>query len=246
MRTIFLVSFLLLFLTNLSAQQLKLKDLVDIQSNLDAVYDNNLQTIHNLSRNRTLIEPRQLKPQLRDMELIYFNPQMTEGRIRLIDGKVYAAPLRYRIFDQVLETEMEDISFAIDESVLSAFSIGNDNFVVTQDPMGQTPGRTIHQVHFVNDYFVLLEKHEAEESYSERLNNIPSSHSQLVRRKSKLILVNEDTSTIINGNNDVFEALRLSKKGWAGKYVKENKLKLKKGADLAALLKYISEKKGLQ
>jgi hypothetical protein len=228
--------FLAISFSAVSAQSLK-----DIQDDVSDLYSANDAAIKAMSPNRGLIEPRKLQARQGDLKLIYYNIDKKPGLLRMTTGDVLSANLRYRLIDQLMEVEYGDRTYAMDLSMVKAFSIVQDNFVLIGDPLKEMPGRLIYQVHYVDDKTLVLEHHRAEEDYREKLNNVPTSDSQLFRRISTLVLVKDGKVTKITNNKSAMEALRIRKKSSSGEYIKAARLKLKEGKDLAQLISYLAK-----
>lgn len=222
--------------STLSAQSLK-----DIQDDVSGLHDANDAAIKAMSPNRGLIEPRKLQAKQGDLQTIYYNIDKKSGLLRLTTGDVLSANLRYRVLDQLMEVEYGDRTYAMDLSMVKAFSILQDNFVLIGDPLKEKPGRLIYQVHYVDDKTLVLEHHSAEEDYREPLNNVPSLSSKLFRRVNNLVLVVDGKASKITSQKAALEALRIRKKSRAGQYVKASRLKLKEGKDLSQLVNYLAK-----
>lgn len=233
-----LLAFTLCF-SALSAQSIK-----EIQDNVSGLHSANDAAIKAMSPNRGLIEPRTLQARQGDLKTIYYNIDLKPGVLRMTTGDVLSAELRYRVLDQLMEVEYGDRNYEMDLSMVKAFSIGRDNFVLIGDPLREKPGRLIYQVHHVDDKTLVLEHHRAEEDYREKLNNVPTLNSQLFRRVNDLVLVLDGKATAITSHKVAMEALRVRKKSSAGEYVKASRLKLKDGKDLAQLVTYLNEQAG--
>lgn len=233
--TFSLVALLLVFST-LAAQSMK-----DIKNDLSDLYRANDAAIKTISPNRGLIEPRKLQAKQGDLQIIYYNIDKKGGLLRMTTGEVLSANLRYRVLDQLIEVEYGDQTYAMELSMVKAFSIGVDNFVLVGDPLREKPGRLIYQVHYVDDNTLVLEHHSAEEDYREKLNNVPTTNSQLFRRVDNVVLVLDGKATQITSNKVAMETLRIRKKSQANEYIKATRLKLKEGKDLAQLVSYLAE-----
>lgn len=237
MRNLLLSLFVLSFsIFTLSAQSLK-----DIQDDVSGLHSANDAAIKAMSPNRGLIEPRSLQAKQGDLQTIYYNIDKKNGLLRLTTGDVLSANLRYRVLDQLMEVEYDGRTYAMDLSMVKAFSIGLDNFVLIGDPLREKPGRLIYQVHYVDDNSLVLEHHSAEEDYREKLNNVPTLNSELFRRVNTLVLVLDGRATRITNHKVAMEALKIRKKSNTGEYIKASRLKLKEGKDLAQLVSYLAE-----
>lgn len=238
MRFVFLFLCVTVFSVTVSAQARSLKD---IRNDIDNIHAANDAAIKTISPNRGLIEPRKLNVMIGDLEKLYFNISPESGRLHMTTGDILSANIRYRLFDQIMEVEYDGETYAMDLSMVKAFTIGESNFVLLPDPLRRQNGRIIHQVHYVDEKNLVLEQHWTEEDHREKLNNVPATDSQYLRRASNVILAIEDEATSINGQNDAFKALGIrSKKSKAGRYTKANRLKLRQAEDLSKLVAYMT------
>ncbi|MEM9836428.1 MAG: hypothetical protein AAF828_07995 [Bacteroidota bacterium] len=228
----------------LQAQEKSIKTIIE-QVQFDNQSSANDAAIKTISWNRGLVEPPRLQAKAGDNKKLYYNVDMEDGKLRLTTGDIYAAKLRYRLIDQLMEVEYGDRRYAMDMSMVRSFSIGLDNFILLADPMKNIPGRVIHQVHYVDDNYLVLEQHLTEEDFREKLNNVPTTDSQLFRRMSNTILVADGQATLVDSAKKAEKALRISKKSKAASYVKATKLKLRKATDLSQLVRYLAEQKSM-
>ncbi len=241
MRNLFILFFLCCFVACLGAQSKSpLSSLKDDLSDLRNANDAAIKTI---SPNRGLIEPSKLNPRMADLQKIYYNIDYQDGVLNMTTGDLLSAKMRYRLFGQIMEVEYQGGTYAMDLNMVKAFSIGTADFALLPDLLKKKMGRLIYQVHFASEETLLLQQHWTEEDFRDKLNNVPTADSQLLRRSDDLVLSINGSIVQVISHKIALAALAIDKKSPAAAYVKANKLKLRQAEDLAQLLAYMQETK---
>lgn len=239
MRTLITLFCLFSIVAVLSAQAKS--SLLSLQDDLSAIRSANDAAIKAISPNRGLIEPSKLNPRMADLQKLYYNIDYQKGVLSMTTGDLLAANMRYRLFGQIMEVEYQGGTYAMDLNMVKAFSIGTADFALLPDLLKKKPGRLIYEVHFANEQTLLLQQHWTEEDFRDKLNNVPTADSQLLRRGDDLVLSLDGRILQISNHKTALAALGIEPKSAAAAYVKANKLKLRQAADLAELLAYLAE-----
>lgn len=218
--------------------------LAAVQDDLSGLRAANDAAIKTMSPNRGLIEPSKLNPRQADLQKIYYNIDYKEGLLSMTTGDLLKAKLRYRLFGQLMEIEYQGSTYAMDLNMVKAFTIGQDDFILLPDPLKKKMGRIIHQVHFANANTLILQQHWTEEDFREKLNNVPTADSQLLRRSDDLLLVLAGEVHHILSHKAAMEALKIDKKSNTAKFIKASKLKLREAKDLVQLINYLNAEEG--
>lgn len=211
-----------------------------IQDDLSDLRAANDAAIKTMSPNRGLIEPSKLNPRQADLQKIYYNIDYKDGLLSMTTGDILKAKLRYRLFGQLMEIEYQGNTYAVDLNMVKAFTIGQDDFILLPDPLKKKMGRIIHQVHYADENTLILQQHWTEEDFREKLNNVPTADSQLLRRSDDLLLVIAGKVHHILSHKAAMEALDIDKKSKTAKFIKASKLKLRQAEDLRQLINYLN------
>ncbi len=242
MRHLFLLFWLFASFTFLAAQGKS--GLAAIQDDLSDLRAANEAAIKTISPNRGLIEPSKLNPRQADLQKIYYNLDYKAGLLSMTTGDLLSANLRYRLFGQLMEIEYQGSTYAMDLNMVKAFTIGEDDFILLPDPLKKKMGRIIHQVHFADANTLLLQQHWTEEDFREKLNNVPTADSQLLRRSDDLLLLQDSKVHHILSHKAAMEALEIDRKSNTAKFIKASKLKLRDAKDLVQLINYLNAAEG--
>jgi len=177
-----------------------------------------------------------------DMKLLYHTPAWQPARSTLLGEDDVELEGRYQVLDQKFEVLYEGEAYDMDSERMMSIRIGDDQFVFLPDPLLRRRGRVIHQVHFQDDKYQLLEQHRAEwqDPPERNMFDTRANHRKLRRYRTLVLRMDNKYYEVRNGK-DLFKLLGLPKKGRAASFAKREGLKLNRGADAAKLLAFLAE-----
>lgn len=245
MKNLILLAFCLLFTLPLFAQdeEQKTDDVVEetlIADQSRQSFFNDPNNMNSLSNNGAFYVSNPSPSYKVDVKKAYHNPEWQTTEVRMINGDKYEIKGRYRVIDQAFEVLHKGEAYELKKQQLQSLLIGEDRFLMMPDPMLKRRGAVIYQLHYASSAYQLIEYHGAQWQEPKETNMFDTSEKhRTIKPMKELILRSKGEFVKVKSHNEAIRALGIDKKSIQDKYLKKNKLKLNRSADLVQFLEYL-------